>query len=580
MIISALIQFDGHWLRLQNPIREITAVSPPNVLPALEQIETAVNQEHLTAVGFLSYEAAAAFGYTTHKKTDLPLLSFALFPPAEIEDLGTELPHPPPKKKIAANNWQASQTPDAYNAAIATIKSHIAQGNSYQVNYTFHLRQPFHDDPLAYFQQLAHAQQAAYMAYLDMGEYAICCASPELFFALDGDRLTSKPMKGTAVRGHTLAEDKAQRAWLSQSEKNRAENVMIVDMMRNDMGKIAQTGSVHVPHLFEIETYPTLLQMTSTVTAKTERPLSQIIAALFPCASITGAPKTRTMQLIHELESEARGVYTGSIGILAPQRKAQFNVAIRTVVIDKKRHTADYGVGSGIVWDSVAADEYAECRLKTAVLSKIRPAFHLLESLLWQAEEGYFLLAEHMARLRRSAEYFGIVMQETAVRQQLHTFEQSLKEACKIRVLLAQNGHLHIEAVPLTVGRLPQPLRIAIAQEAISSDTIWLYHKTTVRDVYEQARAARPAYDDIILWNEQGEITETSKANIVLSLDGKFLTPPVSSGLLAGTFREVLLQNGRIQEQKLTLPDLTRADDIFLINSVRRWQKAILIEYE
>lgn len=577
MEFTGLIQFEGRWLRLYHPARVITAVSEAELLAKLEEIETAVEREKLTAVGYITYEASAAFGFATHPQNDLPLLSFALYPESQIEDLGDEFPLQTTPDSPESEQWQPNLSPAQYQTAIQTIKENIAQGNTYQVNYTFHLRRSFREDPFLYFQKLVQAQQAAYMAFLDMDDYTICSASPELFFTLNGDTLTSKPMKGTAVRGLTYAEDQANIEWLAQSDKNRAENVMIVDMIRNDMGQIAETGSVQVPHLFAIERYPTLLQMTSTVTAKTKRPLSAIIAAMFPCASITGAPKKRTMQLIQELEKEPRGLYTGSIGVIAPNRRAQFNVAIRTVVIDKTRQEADFGVGSGIVWDSDTEDEFQECQIKASVLTTKRPSFELLESLLWEPETGYFLLNEHLARLQRSAAYFAIDIAETAVKKELAILADTLKEACKVRLLISKQGKIFIQAQPLTHGVLPEPVRIGIAQDAVSSNSVWLYHKTTLRKIYDDARRSRPECDEVILWNEQQEITEAGSSNIVLSLNGNLVTPPISSGLLAGTFREHLLQNARIQEQVLTLDDLTLADDIFLINSVRRWRKAILI---
>ena len=555
MNIIGLIQYDGRWVRVQNPVRVITAVSPAELIPALEAVETAVNQENLYAVGFITYEASAAFGLAVHPNTALPLLWFGLFDEIQDWDFAqNEIILAKGNNPRANNEWEPNLSATQYDTAIDAIKSHIAQGNTYQVNYTFHLRREFASDPFRYFQELAQAQQAEYMAYLDIGTHTICSASPELFFKLDGDVITSKPMKGTAVRGRTLEEDKANIEWLAQSDKNRAENVMIVDMIRNDMGQIAELGSVEVTKLFDIERYPTLFQMTSTVQATTKRPLSEIMAAMFPCASITGAPKVRTMQLIRELESEARGLYTGSIGMIAPQRKAQFNVAIRTVVIDKSTASADFGVGSGIVWDSVAADEFEECRTKASVLTTKRPSFSLLESLLWEPGNGYFLLEAHLARLQRAAEYFDIPVPETAVRQELSTFEESLQAPCKIRLLAAQTGKLQLESVPLANGTLPEPIRIGIAQEPISSNTIWLYHKTSFREIYNNARASRPDCDDVVLWNEKEEITEASSSNIVLALDGQTGYP---TGFIRVYWQEhlesVLLQNGRIQEQILDL---------------------------
>ena len=434
-------------------------------------------------------------------------------------------------------------------------------------------------------------QAAGYGAYVENGRsangrYSIASASPELFFALDGDKLHSKPMKGTAVRGRTLAEDDANADWLAASVKNRAENVMIVDMIRNDMGQVADIGSVQTPRLFEIERYPTVLQMTSTVTAQTDAPIADIIAAMFPCASITGAPKKRTMGLIKQLEPSPRGIYTGAIGFIAPNRQVQFNVAIRTVLLDRQEKRAIYGVGGGIVWDSTAEDEYAECKVKAKVLGAKRPFFSLLESLLWEPDGGYVLLDYHLDRLRDSARYFGF--QQTAaepveaiagfdfdkLNRRLEQTSAELVEASKVRLLLAQDGAITITHAPVTP--LPDPARVVFAETAVFRDNIWLYHKTTHRSVYDNAR--NPDYDETILWNEDGEVTEATSANIVVEIGGELFTPPIESGLLAGTFRRWLLTNSKIKERILTKQLLRESNAIYLINSVRRWRRAILEE--
>jgi len=589
------LQVEGEWWLLQKPVQVITAVSPQDVLPALVEIETAVNQHHLTAAGYIAYEAAAAFDLATHPATEMPLLWFGLYQQSTIDkkqstknkEAPTRSPHSSlltphsslftPHSSLRNPDWQPAITQSAYDASIGRIKDYIARGHTYQVNYTFPLRTRFVGEPFAYFREITTAQQGLYGAYLDLGRHVICSASPELFFKLDGTHIASKPMKGTAVRGHTLAEDQQNMAWLQASEKNRAENVMIVDMIRNDLGRIAQVGSVQVPQLFDVEQYATVLQMTSTVTAQTDAPIADILAHIFPCASITGAPKVRTMEIINELEPSPRGVYTGSIGYIAPGRKAQFNVAIRTVVIDREKEEAVYGVGGGIVWDSEVRDEYEECKVKAKVLTEKRPSFNLLESLLWEPTNGYYLLNHHLNRLLASAAYFNRAVDLAQAEKQLHDFATTLSAPAKVRLQLRPNGRIAIEAVPLAVGARPQPVRVGLAAEPVSSDTIWLYHKTTQRELYEVARASRPDCDEVILWNEHGQLTEAGSSNIVLDLDGELVTPPVSSGLLAGTMRACLLENGRIFERLLTADDLDRCDNVYLINSVRRWETAVLI---
>ncbi|VAW43492.1 Para-aminobenzoate synthase, aminase component / Aminodeoxychorismate lyase [hydrothermal vent metagenome] len=585
MLNTVILQYGRSWRKFQNPLRVVTAVSPQEVLPALVELETAIERDKLYAAGFISYEAAAAFDLAVHPPQEgLPLLWFGLFEGfEEIGDWRRETHSPLATRHSLI--WQPTINRTTYNAAIQQIKAQIAAANSYQVNYTFPQNTVFSGDPLAYFAELVAAQQANYAAFVEIGRFAICSASPELFFKLDGSRLEAKPMKGTAVRGRTLAEDKANIAWLSQSEKNRAENVMIVDMIRNDMGRVAQVGSVSVPKLFEVERYPTVLQMTSTVTAKTDAPLSQIFASMFPCASITGAPKVRTMEIIKTLEPQPRGVYTGSIGFIGPNRQAQFNVAIRTVLVGKAQGQATYGVGGGIVWDSVAAEEYEECRIKSRVLTEKRPSFQLIETMLWQPDGGIFLLEEHLARLHDSAEYFGIGWEETAVRAELKKVSQPLNKPSKIRLLLGQDGRFTLKTTPLDTPPNPQPKRIGLAKEPVDSSSVWLYHKTTRRQIYDTARASRPDCDEVILHNERGELTEATIANIALLLDGELVTPPIKSGLLGGTFRGYLLANQGLhnpkgfknpwglplREKVLTLADLDRCEAIYLMNSVRGW---------
>ncbi|MCA9919833.1 MAG: aminotransferase class IV, partial [Anaerolineales bacterium] len=324
----------------------------------------------------------------------------------------------------------------------------------------------------------------------------------------------------------------------------------------------------------------------STVEAQTRAPLSQILANMFPCASITGAPKVRTMEIIKQLEPQPRGVYTGSIGFLAPDGTAQFNVAIRTVLVDRERGQATYGVGSGIVWDSLAAEEYEECKVKSRVLTEKRPSFQLIETMLWQSDGGLFLLDEHLARLRNSAEYFGIAWEEAALLAELDSLMDNLTEPVKVRLLLGQDGRFTLQTVPLSVGARPEPVRVGLAKEPVNSQTVWLYHKTTNRQMYDAARASRPDCDDVILHNERGELTEASSSNIALLLDGELVTPPIESGLLGGTFRSYLLKNPKglqnpwalpLREKVLAIADLERAQGIYLLNSVRGWGTAVYI---
>ncbi len=391
---NEIVLRDGDsWLHFTNPQRIISADQLHDVLAALREIEDAVNNG-FHAAGFLSYESAPAFdsAHKAHSSSGFPLLWFGLYPQPRLISL------PQPASPKPALIWSPTVSRATYNSAIEGIKNQIADGRTYQVNYTMRLQTDFNADAWNFFLHLAQSQNN-HAAYVDMDRFVIASASPELFFQLDGETVTCRPMKGTTRRGRTTLEDAEQAQWLKDSEKNRAENVMIVDMIRNDLGRIAKTGSVHVPELFATEKYPTLWQMTSTVQAKTDVSLTKIFSALFPCASITGAPKVSTMLIISELETTPRKIYTGSIGYIAPQRKAKFNVAIRTALIDRETQTAEYGVGGGIVWDSESGDEYAEALLKARVLTESSPQFSLLETMLWTPDEGFFLREKHIARL-------------------------------------------------------------------------------------------------------------------------------------------------------------------------------------
>jgi para-aminobenzoate synthetase/4-amino-4-deoxychorismate lyase len=353
---------------------------------------------------------------------------------------------------------------------------------------------------------------------------------------------------------------------------------MIVDMIRNDLGRIAEVGSVHVPHLFQVERHPTLWQMTSTVAAECRKSLVQILSSLFPCASITGAPKIRTTRIIADLETSPRGIYTGSIGFLSPDRFAQFNVAIRTAVVDLQSGRASYGAGGGIVIDSSCEDEYTEALLKARVLTEKFCEFSLLETMLWTPEEHYFLLELHLKRLADSASYFDYPIDLDHVTRKLTEMSGRYgPNPQRVRLLVDRNGHPDIEAAPLTLSGSALPLRVRLSPVPVHTADVFLYHKTTRRQTYETARKNCPGCDDVLLWNERNELTESCAANIVVEIEGRLLTPPVESGLLAGTFRRSLLEQGKIREQRLPVGDLKKCSRIFLINSVRKWQKATLL---
>ena len=556
----------GCWLRFDQPLETYETADPTAVPSLLRTVEAAVASRGLYAVGWVAYEAAPAFdaALTVRPPADaFPLLWFTLFkPPRPVAVTASGTP--------AETEWRASVAPDAYRAAFDRIKQHIREGDAYQVDLTYRLHAAFHSDPLAAFSHLVAAQKAAYGAFLSTPQWTLCSASPELFFSLDGAHVASRPMKGTAPRGLTLEQDRANAATLQTSEKDRAENVMIVDMVRNDLGRIAVPGSVSVPRLFTVEKYPTVWQMTSTVQAETHASVAEIFAALFPAASITGAPKSSAMRIIAENESSARRVYTGAIGFIAPHRRAQFNVAIRTLLIDNEAQRAEYGTGGGIVWDSECDSEQRECRTKALILTASGEPFSLLETLLWTPEDGVFLLREHLARLAASAEYFDFAIDLASIRNRLERLADSLPPIPhRVRLLVACEGAVTCETAPFAKPACTAPLRVALASHPVDKNDPFLYHKTTRRRTYTEALASRPGFEDVILCNARGEVTESTRANVVVEIDGKRCTPPVRCGLLPGTLRQHLLDTHALIERVITLDELLHSPHVWLANSLR-----------
>lgn len=567
----------ARWLRFEAPCRIVQAFRADEVEPALREAASLVKRRGWHAAGFLAYEAAGAFdpALCVKETPGFPLLWFGLYPEAR----SMRLPEPD-YGAYELGAPVASVGRAGYDAAIGRIRHYIQSGDTYQVNYTLRLLASFRGDAVHLFLAMVRAQSPGYAAYVDAGRYALCSASPELFFHLDGGTLTCKPMKGTVHRGRTLEEDKSLAAWLQHSEKNRAENLMIVDMIRNDLGRVAEFGGVRVEALFEVERHPTLWQMTSTILARCAREPADIFAALFPCASITGAPKIRTSRIIAELEPDPRRAYTGCIGFLAPDGRAQFNVAIRTAVVDRSAGTAEYGAGGGIVWDSASPEEYTEAILKARVLTERPPAFSLLETLRWTPEESYFLLEHHLRRLADSAEYFRFRLDVEAVRRGLLGEAAGFGSgARRVRLILSADGTVSVDSAPLgeeAPARIP---RVAIAHNPVQSGDVFLYHKTTHREVYERALRDFPDCDDVLLWNEKGELTESCVANAVVDIGGELVTPPVDCGLLAGAMRAQLLEEGRIRERVVRVADLGPGSRICLVNSVRLWREARLHHY-
>jgi para-aminobenzoate synthetase / 4-amino-4-deoxychorismate lyase len=482
--------------------------------------------------------------------------------------------------------WRASWDEAGHARAVQAVRAHIAAGEVYQANLTFRVRARFSGDPEHLFAALVRGQGPAHAVFVDLGDRAICSASPELLLARRGDEVRTRPMKGTARRG---GDDGAEVATLRSSAKERAENTMIVDVARNDLGRVARVGSVRVERLHAVEHYPTVHQLTSSVRADTDADLVEVLGAVFPAASITGAPKVRATQVIAELEDSPRGVYCGTVGVLAPGRRWELNVAIRTAWVDRALDLVEYGVGGGIVWDSVPASEWAEARAKAAVLDGDGPGYELLETLRWEDGAGLLGRRRHRDRLLRSAGLLGFDLDAAGADAALDAAETEARAAAcsagratdrprsavRVRLLVAGSGRARVETAPAPpAGTRAVPAatwRAALAPEPVRADDVFLAAKTTHRVVYEQARAAVAGADEVVLWNEEGRLTETTVGNLVLLLDGRLVTPRLGAGLLAGTARAALLEAGEVVEDELTAADLRRADGVWAVNALRGW---------
>lgn len=463
--------------------------------------------------------------------------------------------------------------PDAerYAADVNSILDHIRRGDVYQVNYTGELSFGFSGAGLGLFLDLLAAHPVPHAAYLRLPDRELLSLSPELFFSLEDGRITTKPMKGTAPREEDPAADRAAGEGLAACEKNRAENLMIVDLLRNDLGRIAVPGSIKVRELWSVEAYATVYQLTSRIEARLREGVTcgEMIAALFPCGSVTGAPKLRAMQLIASLEQRERGVYTGAIGWFGPGGRASFNVAIRTLVLRDNRATL--GAGGGIVHDSVPDAEYREALLKTRFLDHAPgAAYELVETMLWNC--GYFLLEEHLARLAASAALLGFVFDCGQAREILAGYGSALPaaESMKVRLCLSRGGEFRLESE--SIPAVAEGMAVALWPEPVSSTDPFLRHKTTWRPWYAPLKSdlKKSGFADFVFVNERGELTEGTVNNIFLEMDGILYTPPLSSGLLPGVLRSNLLQSScRVQERILGPEALENAKAVFIGNSVR-----------
>ena len=477
---------------------------------------------------------------------------------------------------FSCTRLQSTVSRSRYLQALKKIQEYIHAGDTYQVNFTLHLDFHFQGSVAALYRALRRNQSVSYGAWIRHDGRDILSFSPELFFAADPAKIRVRPMKGTMVRGRTVAEDEERRQQLSADPKNRSENVMIVDLLRNDLGRLlhAGGGGTVIPRsLFDVETYESLLQMTSTIdgvpAGEGSLSLKQLVTSLFPCGSVTGAPKIRTMEIIRELEQQARGIYCGAIGYVGPE-KICFNVPIRTLELSGGQ--GRMGIGSGIVADSDPEAEWRECLLKGHFLTRNEPDFQLIETLLWQPDDGYFLLDFHLERLADSARYFGFSCDFKAIRCRLQEAIDECTGRQRIRLLLYRDGRVEVISVPLAEVSVRSDLpEVIFSGKQVDPDNPHLFHKTTRRKLFdsERSQAVDQGYYEVLFTNTLGQVTEGAISNLFVRRGDLLLTPPVSCGLLAGTCRRMLLERGRAMEQILSVEDVLNEEEVYVANSVR-----------
>lgn len=565
----------------RDPTAVITAHRLGEVAGCLAEAERLAKAGQ-TVVGFVAYDAAPAFepAFEVRRGYTGPLVWFGAFSSVIPSEARDQLPGEEPIPRLARDDqgarfddgWTAQFDPTEYRRKVVEIIAGIERGDFYQVNLTDRFTASL-PDPLGVYERVRQAQSAGYAAYVDAGDMVVASVSPELFMRRTGDILESRPMKGTSARGRWTAEDDALADRLTGSEKERAENVMIVDLIRNDMGRIAVPGTVEVPSMFTVERYPTLLQMTSCVKSQVAgtTALSDCFLALFPCGSVTGAPKIAASKSIADLESTPRGVYCGAVGVVRPGGDFTFNVAIRTIVAEPGK-PAIYGAGGGITADSDPARELEELRTKAAVLTALPRQFDLIETMAL-ANGAAIRQSRHLTRLSGSARYFGFKDWETAVdqiRTRIGQEERARPDGYfRVRVVLSPDGSHSLTVDPY---RLPEgPRQVGLCLTPIDSRDPLYYHKTSDRGRYTDRLELLEGVDDALLMNERGELTETTIGNIVLKLDGRLVTPPLNCGLLPGVYRQELLDERQIAEQVVTLVDLKRCTALWMINSLRGW---------
>ena len=561
----------------KNPLNIISCYDSNEVSGSLNQIEK-MTKKGFFAAGFISYEAGFAFEKILKQKkhSNFPLLWFGIFKkPLIFDHRHIEFEDYKLCGRYSIGSIKQDISEKEYIDSIKKIKKYIEKGHTYQVNRTFKLDFSFKGCPEDLYLNLRQKQSVPYSAIIKFGKKYILSFSPELFFRQKKGVIQVKPMKGTIERGRFMEEDIRNSVTLNNCSKNRSENIMIVDLLRNDLGRISHAGTVKTNRFFEVEKYESLFQMTSTIEGKARDNVSlyDLFKSTFPSGSVTGAPKIRTMQIIDEIEESARRIYTGSIGFIAPCMHKVFNVAIRTLLIDQRSGSGEMGIGSGVVYDSDPKKEYEECLLKAKFLTERSKHFSLIETMLWHPARGFELLEFHLQRLKESSEYFGYKYDKNKLIKYFNNIQKCLDKnnRCRLRLLLNKQGD--IKADYSILHDIDAPKTITFSTLKTDSSNKWLYHKTTNRGLYdsEYQRHKEMGFFDVIFTNEKGQVTEGAISNIFVKKNGVYYTPPIECGVLNGVYRRYILTTGKldIREKILFAEDLLNADSIFISNAVR-----------
>ena len=583
------------WSLLTGCVDVLVAGEHGEVLEVIETAERRAQAEQVHAVGYVAYEASHAFDSKFPKRDiDIPLVCFALFTGETKLDSLVDLYTP---ADASPDHWQLTESQQSFESKVSHIREMIGAGEVYQINLTSRMRQ---SEVVTLADFARWSQDMPYAVYLEGPELTLCSASPELFFQREDGVVWSKPMKGTVGRRSEATADESSALWLQQSRKNRAENVMITDMVRNDLARISSTGKVSVDELFGVERYPSVWQMTSTVKSEVDASVAEIFRALFPAASITGAPKRAALEVIDDLEEEPREIYTGAVGRIKPSGATCFNVAIRTAWSSTATGDSRFGSGCGIVWDSDPTEEFEELKTKARILRQPDPQFHLFET-MGIVNGEIPRLSRHLFRLANSAQYWSFDFDNEAaeryladvVKQVVNGHENDVQSAStfRLRLQLDRHGALshRVEAIELSPIESPPSkealhadefpvVELALVRTSVSAEDTFLAHKTSRREAYDRAVEEVPGGCEPVMFNTLGNVTESAIANIVYQMNGELFTPPLTDGLLPGVLRDELLDKGVITERTLPVVDLKLVEAFWLINSLRGWRKAILSE--